>query len=179
MKTYLCQFESKEIYLEIADECGWPMGEDGFPIPTGNIFVNILGKRNSQDVEEGAPPLPLPGYWVQFSGEDDLPAQLMQHVSEDVQNAPIIPGLPPTIVPSAPEPVPLFVTPRQARLALLQAGLLDDVEEALVDAPREARISWEFADIVERNNPLLVGVAQQMGWADQRLDDLFRAAIKL
>ena len=54
-----------------------------------------------------------------------------------------------------PVPVPQSVTMRQARLALLGAGLLDDVDAALAAIPdatqrRAAQIEWEYAATVER-----------------------------
>ena len=76
-------------------------------------------------------------------------------------------------------PVPQQVTMRQARLALLGAGLLDDVEAVITAAGREAQIQWEYASVVERNNPVIAIVQQQQGMTDAQIDDLFREAAKL
>ena len=76
-------------------------------------------------------------------------------------------------------PVPQQVTMRQARLALLSAGLLDDVEAVITAAGREAQIQWEYASVVERSNPVIAIVQQQQGMADAQIDDLFREAAKL
>ena len=76
-------------------------------------------------------------------------------------------------------PVPLQVTMRQARLALLGAGLLDDVEAVITAAGREAQIQWEYASIVERSNPVIAIVLQQQGMTDAQIDGLFREAAKL
>ena len=76
-------------------------------------------------------------------------------------------------------PVPQQVTLRQARLALLKAGLLDDAESAIASAGREAQLEWEYASVVERSNPVIAIVQQQQGVTDAQIDDLFREAAKL
>lgn len=76
-------------------------------------------------------------------------------------------------------PVPQQVTMRQARLALLNAGLLDDAEAAIASAGREAQLEWEYASVVERSNPVIAIVQQQQGVTDAQIDDLFREAAKL
>lgn len=78
-----------------------------------------------------------------------------------------------------PLPIPAVVTMRQARLALLGAGLLDDVEAVIASAGREAQIEWEYASVVERSNPVIAAVQQQQGMTDAQIDDLFREAAKL
>ena len=76
-------------------------------------------------------------------------------------------------------PVPQQVTMRQARLALLSAGLLDDVEMVIAAAGRAAQLEWEYAAVVERSNPAVAAVQQQESLTDAQIDDLFREAAKL
>lgn len=76
-------------------------------------------------------------------------------------------------------PVPQQVTMRQARLALLSAELLDDVEMVIATAGRAAQLEWEYAAVVERSNPAVAAVQQQQGMTDAQIDDLFREAAKL
>ena len=76
-------------------------------------------------------------------------------------------------------PVPQQVTMRQARLALLSAGLLDDVEMVVAAAGREAQLEWEYAAVVDRSNPAVAAVQQQKSLTDAQIDDLFREAAKL
>ena len=76
-------------------------------------------------------------------------------------------------------PVPQQVTVRQARLALLNAGLLDDVEVVIAAAGREAQLEWEYAAVVDRSNPAVAAVQQQEALTDAQIDDLFREAAKL
>lgn len=78
--------------------------------------------------------------------------------------------------PSAAGSVPSSITMRQARLALLGAGLLGTVQaalEALPEGPREAAlIEWEYAATVDRDSPLLQQVVDA-GGLDLDLDELF------
>lgn len=76
-------------------------------------------------------------------------------------------------------PVPQQVTMRQARLALLSAGLLDDVEAVIAAAGRAAQLEWEYAAMADRSNPAVAIVQQQQGMTDAQIDDLFRGAEKL
>jgi hypothetical protein len=80
-------------------------------------------------------------------------------------------------------PPPEEVSMRQARLALLSIGKLIAVNAAIAAMPgpegEAARIEWEFAQSVSRNNPLLKALSNQMEITDEMLDNLFRAAGKL
>jgi hypothetical protein len=77
-------------------------------------------------------------------------------------------------------PVPPSVTARQARLALLGAGMLATVEQTLVSMPgvqgEAARIEWEYALAIERGSALINALAPALGLTDEQIDDLFRAA---
>lgn len=78
---------------------------------------------------------------------------------------------------------PKSVTMRQARLALLGAGLLATVSDAVATmAGAEgdaARIEWEFSSEVKRDQPLVIALAPVLGMTDAQLDDLFIAAAAL
>ena len=76
-------------------------------------------------------------------------------------------------------PVPQQVTMRQARLALLSAGLLDDVEMVISAAGRVAQLEWEYAAVVDRSNPAIAAVQQQESLTDAQIDDMFLEAVKL
>src|SRR5690554_3740740 len=72
------------------------------------------------------------------------------------------------VTPPPPSPaVPDSVTPRQARLALLQAGLLSQVDDALasLDAPERetAQIEWEYATTVERGSQWIANLGAALG----------------
>ncbi len=78
-----------------------------------------------------------------------------------------------------PAPVPQVVTPRQAELALLAAGLLDDVEAAVAASPREVQITWARALEIRRDNPIIEAMASSLNLTSAQIDDLFRAAAEL
>ena len=75
--------------------------------------------------------------------------------------------------------VPQTVTMRQARLALLSAGLLDLVTETVAGAGQAAQIEWEYASDVGRNATLIQTLAGVMGLTDEQLDGLFVVAATL
>jgi HD-GYP domain-containing protein (c-di-GMP phosphodiesterase class II) len=65
---------------------------------------------------------------------------------------------------------------RQARLALLAAGLLDAVELAIAGAGPAAKIEWDYATEVQRSAGLVPAMATALGMSDTQIDDLFIAA---
>lgn len=77
--------------------------------------------------------------------------------------------------------VPYSITPRQARLALLNAGLLDTAEAILAQLGRAAQITWEFATEIKRDDPLLLGLAAHpsVNLNSEQVDDLFIAAAQI
>lgn len=82
--------------------------------------------------------------------------------------------------PPAPPVVPPSVTMRQARLALLGAGLLDDVDAAINALPspqkEAARIEWEYSQEVQRHNGFVSVLAPLLGLTDAQTDALFLVA---
>ena len=76
-------------------------------------------------------------------------------------------------------PVPKTVSPRQIRLALNQLGLRATVEQAVASGSQDLRDWWEYALDIERDNALVVGMAQQLGITEQQIDDLFRLSATL
>lgn len=90
-----------------------------------------------------------------------------------------------TYVPPEPAPpyVPAFVTMRQARLALLGAGLLASVDAAINGLPspqkEAARIEWEYAAEVQRSSGLIPMMGVALGLDEAVLDALFIGAAAL
>lgn len=74
--------------------------------------------------------------------------------------------------------VPQSVTPRQARLALLQATLLDEVELLLAN-DKAMKIWWEYSLDIERNHEYIVMMGMALGLTATQLDDLFVLATTL
>ena len=74
--------------------------------------------------------------------------------------------------------VPQSITMRQARLQLLDDGLLDEVE-TLVSQDRKWQIEWEYANEVERTSPLIEAIKSSLGLTDEQIDTMFIEASKL
>ena len=81
--------------------------------------------------------------------------------------------------PAPPPPVPSSVTPRQARLALLQDGYLNQVDLAVKNAGRDTQIAWDYAISIDRNSPLVATIGTAIGLTDSQIDDLFILAATL
>ena len=80
--------------------------------------------------------------------------------------------------------VPQSVTMRQARLALLGVGLLDDVDAAIAAIPdpaqrQAAQIEWEYATVIERKSSLVQSLAAGLGLTAPAIDALFEAASRI
>lgn len=74
--------------------------------------------------------------------------------------------------------IPQTVTMRQARLALLSAGLLDSVNTALEGITdetqkRAALIEWEYAATVERDAQWVANLSSMLQLSQEQLDALF------
>jgi hypothetical protein len=77
----------------------------------------------------------------------------------------------------APPPPPVTsVTPRQARLALLEAGLLDTIETKLKGKTRATQIAWDYATEIRRDDPLITAIAAELNLTSAALDVLFKNA---
>jgi len=75
------------------------------------------------------------------------------------------------------------ISPRQARLALLQAGLLSQVDPAIssLESPAKemAQIEWEYATSIERSSEWINQLGGALGLDDAGIDDLFKTASTL
>ena len=75
--------------------------------------------------------------------------------------------------------IPTTVSMRQARLALLQMGLLTTVTDAINSGTEEDKITWEFSTEIARNFPLVQNMKHPLGLSEQDLDNLFVLASTL
>lgn len=75
------------------------------------------------------------------------------------------------------------ISMRQCRLALLSAGLLDDVPAAIAALPSPekevAEIEWEYAHDIVRTAPLVAALASALGLTAEQVDTLFQEAATL
>lgn len=80
------------------------------------------------------------------------------------------------VPPPEPPAVPVSVSPRQMRLALLDLGLLDEVEAMVAASDRAMQIMWEYSLDYERAHPAWDAMGGSIGKAPADIDDLFRLA---
>lgn len=78
-----------------------------------------------------------------------------------------------------PVEVPATVTPLQARRALRAAGLLATVNAWVGAQDEDTQDAWEFASVIERNGPIVVGAGAALGLSETQIDALFIAAAQL
>jgi hypothetical protein len=78
---------------------------------------------------------------------------------------------------------PSSCTMKQARLALLQSGLLDQITLIIAGLTgvqgKKAQIIWEFSTIVDKHDALVQQLAPTLNLTDSQLDDLFALAVTL
>ena len=70
------------------------------------------------------------------------------------------------------------ITPRQLRLQLLSATLLDEVE-TMCSVNREMQIWFEYSLDFQRNHPMVEAMAVQLGLTQDDMDTFFIEASKL
>lgn len=75
--------------------------------------------------------------------------------------------------------VPTKVSMRQARLALLQVGMLPMVQVAIDSGTLEDKITWEFSTEVARDFPVVQNFKTTLGLSEEQLDSLFILASTL
>jgi len=83
------------------------------------------------------------------------------------------------VTDNPPPSVPDTVSARQARLALLQGGILASVEAMIARQDKATRITWEYATEFRRDDPLLTQLAQNLGLSEAEIDQFFTLASTL
>lgn len=69
--------------------------------------------------------------------------------------------------------VPPFVSARQARLVLLNAGLLANVEAMIATQDEATKLTWEYATEFRRDDPLLLSLAENLNLTSEEIDNFF------
>lgn len=72
--------------------------------------------------------------------------------------------------------VPQSVSMRQARLALLDGGLLDTVQAYIDSAPKATQIEWDYATDIWRTRDLVNSIGGALGLTSDQIDALFISA---
>ena len=74
--------------------------------------------------------------------------------------------------------IPKTITLRQARLYLLSIELLDDLEN-IISQNRAYQIEWEYANVIERDSPLVQVLGQALILTSDDIDNMFKEASKI
>ena len=74
--------------------------------------------------------------------------------------------------------VPKMITPRQLRLQLLSATLLDEVE-TMCEADRAMSIWFEYSLDFQRSHEMVTAMGTQLGMSESDMDNFFIEASKL
>ena len=141
--------------------------------PNGVLDEAFLAKQNIVKVEYEAQPV-----------IDDFTQDVEQDKFATLENGVyiikyrILPKTEDEIVEYRKSQVPQSITPLQAKLQLLKLGLLDEVE-TLVTGDRTSQLYWEYASAIDRDNPMLLSMANSLGLTSEQVDEMFIEASKL
>ena len=141
--------------------------------PNGVLDESFLEEQNIVKVEYGAIPV-----------VDDFTQKVEQDKLVTLENGRyiikyrVLPKTETEIIEYRKSQVPQSITPLQAKLQLLKLGLLDEVE-ALVTGDKTTQLYWEYASIIERDNAVLLSMANSLGLTSEQVDEMFIEASKL
>ena len=82
----------------------------------------------------------------------------------------------PHVEPVKPPEVPEIVSRFQGRVALMQAGILDDIETYMLTADPFEREAWNSITEMRRSSPMTIRLGALFGLTSDMMDDLFRFA---
>jgi len=75
-----------------------------------------------------------------------------------------------------PESNPWSATPLQAKIALNNAGILDQIETYLATEDKNTQLAWQSASEFRRDSVLLKTIAGKLNLSNEDLENLFIAA---
>lgn len=175
MKALYLQFASEAEARSILYQIEVNEGE-----PVANYRnIDIIGTIYEPQTDEDTPPVALEGWHVNvllMDDEDETPLIPFEtQITSPRRTWASVPVV---------QTIPSSVTRRQARQALLLAGLLDGVQTAIngiTDPIKRGLVQIEWDDSLEfhRDREALIMLAQVIGLDEEQLDNLFIQASKL
>ncbi len=140
-------------YFAIFSEDGWPRGFFTEEVHGENIPAEAIAITDEQ--------------WREFVDNPGF---------RKWENGTVVPYEPPPVEP----PFPSTVTAAQAKIALHNAGLLEQVKAVVAAHPYEiVRIWYGDANDWERGNAYVQALGVEIGLTDEQMDSLFIAASKI
>lgn len=141
------------------------------PIVSEEGFVTIFKDNEWTSIED------IRGTW--YNIREEVEVDLLNHDMTSLTKEPV-PYTAEELAQQAEDAKPKIVTMRQARLALLQSGLLQTVTDAIAKGTDESmKIEWEYATEVRRDWASLVTLTESLGMTSTELDSLFTVASTL
>lgn len=144
-----------------------------FPV---NLTPEILNDFDAEPVLEGLYPEVTENQYVIFSGvEKDANGKwITKYEKVDYRPEQLAQRL-------ADKRAGMVVSPFQTKAALLQAGLLTQVEAVINDPATDPLVvlAWNNASEFRRTSPMIAALAAQLNLSDEQLDELFTNAAKI
>lgn len=133
-------------------------------------YISTANTASGEQVIVAIPLAHLPGF------DPANPHPFTYAVGDEVQVGWVKSGS--TFVPPTPVVlIPQSVTRRQFKLALLNIGLLDNIESVIAaSTDRALQINWTEALDFRRDNPFVASMATALGKSEAEIDALFIAA---
>ncbi len=128
-----------------------------------NVVVNVIDTLT----------IPLDNFGFDFALQSDTASIGDMYINGELvkpaaENTPIV------IPPSENTEIVPEISGFQAKAALAQAGLLDDIETYMAtEADVLTRLRWQEAPTFRRNNTALMQIAVDIGITEEQLDQLF------
>jgi hypothetical protein len=141
-----------------------------------DIYVNVWGNTGfkADEVDENHPALRVDVNEPNLPTLKELAAGVLKDVIDSIiDNSEEMKG---RLREFRDDGIPYKISIRQAKLVLLGAGLLDDIENAIANTDRSVQISWEYATEFERDNPLILYFQSRLNLSKEQVDNLFMSA---
>ena len=136
-------------------------------------YANAEGTLIDMEIEH-----PIYG-WIPFTASPDDTEEHGRVIYQEAKEGrlgDVSPYVEPEPLPEPlPEPKVDTVTTRQARLQLLEMGLLDSVEAAIGES-RALQIEWDYATEVRVGSPITEAMVVALNLTEEQLDEFFKQA---